>query len=319
MAKKSTTGSKVSLIAKANNTGVTPEESETLKETPNETPKEDEEYDEDEDEDYDPSKKVAEEEPESEGSDHEQEPDYSAINTGYSQIKTRTQRYQENLEGKTGLKQNNGIITESTLNVDVDAIFNALRSGEKDEWASLVNKDAPKEEEKPAPKPANESLGIKQVRIETSYTFAGKLVRETKLVDEDSAEAKAYLSSTSGVVQSAGENGRKSFVTVIRELPGTSESVPLRIKLKRSSLIDKFLASSGDKKNKLTTLEKSRLDWASFVDKRSIKDDLALHNKAGYLDKQDFLGRVDANRDENYQKAKELERQRQWQLQQKTG
>lgn len=276
-----------------------------------------EEYDEDADEDFDPSKKA--EEPESEGSDHEDVPDYSAINTEVSQVRTRTQRYQENLEGKQR-QQQEILVKLHTLTVDVDSIFDALRSGGNDEWAALVKKDAPKEKiPQPQAQPTTNDLGVQQVRIETSYTFAGKLVRETKLVDAESAEAKAYLNSTSGVVRSTGENERRSFVTVIRELPGTSEKIPLRIKLKRPSLIDKFLATSGDKKHKLTTLEKSRLDWASFVDKKSIKDDLALHNKAGYLDKQDFLGRMDAKRDVQYQQAKELERQRQWQLQQKMG
>ncbi|OVF06553.1 putative SWR1-complex protein [Clavispora lusitaniae] len=276
-----------------------------------------EDYNEDEDDDYDPTKKNQEEEKESDESEGE-EPDYSSINTGVSQVRTRTQIYQENLSGgqKRDARTSNGLVPdESSRALDVNAIFNSLKSGEDDEWRDMVSSVEP-ETKKPEPeKPL--SLSTEKIRIETSYTFAGKLVRETKLVDADSAEAKAYLNSTSGIMSGSDKGPRRSYVTVVRKIQGTEEQVPLLIKLKRPSLIDKFLM--GDKKHKLTTLEKSRLDWASFVDKKSIKDDLALHNKAGYLDKQDFLGRMDAKRDEQYRKAKELERQRQWQMEQRSG
>lgn len=272
-------------------------------------------YNEEDDEDFDPENKP---ESESEASDNEPEPDYSAINTGVSQVRTRTQRYEEDLHGGAKrLKLNlNGLLPDE-LRIDVDAIFEALKSGnDKNDWNELIDKDAVVEE-KPK-EPAQDLHETQMVRIETSYTFAGKLVKELKLVSADSAEAKAYLNSTSGLTQSGENDGqRRLFVTVVRKMQGSDEQVPLMIKLKRPSLIDKFL--QGDKKNKLTTLEKSRLDWASYVDENKIKDELALHNKAGYLDKQEFLGRMDARRDEQYQKAKERERQRQWQLQQKSS
>lgn len=273
-----------------------------------------EEYDEDEDDDYDPLKKTPEENEHSDDSDGEPEPDYSAINTGVSQVRTRTQRYQES-GGSHKLKlATSGLVKNESSGLNVDALFQSLQDGNVNkEWSRYIKEDTPKEEEQP--KLLTEE-SVEQIRIETTYTFAGKLVRESKMVDVNSAEAKAYLNSTSGIMSGkADETGHKLYVTVLRNIPGGEEQVPLRIKLKRPSLIDKFLA--GDKKNKLTTLEKSRLDWASFVDKKKIKDDLSLHNKAGYLEKQDFLGRMDAKRDLEYQKAKELDRQRQWQLQQK--
>ena len=61
-------------------------------------------------------------------------------------------------------------------------------------------------------------------------------------------------------------------------------------------------------KMKLSTLEKSRLDWASFVDKRNINEELKIHNKAGYLDKQDFINRMNSKRDDLYLQAKEKEK-----------
>lgn len=275
-----------------------------------------EEYDEDEDDDYDPSNKPADENEPSDDSDGEPQPDYSAINTGVSQVRTRTQRYQESGPGSKSKLATSGLVKNETSGLNVDALFQSLQDGNVNkEWSKYIKEDTPKAEEQP--KSLTEQ-SVEQIRIETTYTFAGKLVRESKLVDANSAEAKAYLNSTSGLLRdNNGDKGNKSYVTVLRNIPGGDEQVPLRIKLKRPSLIDKFLA--GDKKNKLTTLEKSRLDWASFVDKKSLKDDLSLHNKAGYLEKQDFLGRMDAKRDLEYQRAKELDRQRQWQLQQKSG
>ncbi|KAI8060594.1 bucentaur or craniofacial development-domain-containing protein [Gongronella butleri] len=47
---------------------------------------------------------------------------------------------------------------------------------------------------------------------------------------------------------------------------------------------------------KMNTLDKSRLDWQSFVDREGIKDDLKYTNKDGYLEKVAFLNRVDDRR-----------------------
>uniref|UniRef100_A0A5K3FD64 Craniofacial development protein 1 n=1 Tax=Mesocestoides corti TaxID=53468 RepID=A0A5K3FD64_MESCO len=45
---------------------------------------------------------------------------------------------------------------------------------------------------------------------------------------------------------------------------------------------------------KMSTLEKSRLDWESFTEKEGIKDDLKLHNKGknGYVERKAFEART---------------------------
>lgn len=254
------------------------------------------------DSDYDPQTKDDASEP------SDDEPDDSAITTGVSQVRTRGQRHVE-----TGARSGAGGLAKDELRIDVDAVFAQLQRGGDDAWRSLVAHTDPPAAAEPVAAPLA-LLAEEQVRITVSYTFAGKLVRELKLVDANLAEAKAYTNLTNLRPDEGTSGPRKSYVTVLRTVPGTTEPVPLRIKLKRPLLVDKFLA--GDRKSKLTTLEKSRLDWASFVDKKRLKDDLALHNKAGYLDKQDFLGRVEVKKDMHYQQAKEAERQRQWQQQQ---
>jgi len=49
------------------------------------------------------------------------------------------------------------------------------------------------------------------------------------------------------------------------------------------------------KKDKLSTLEKSRLDWNNFKRAEGIDEDLQKHNrgKGGFLEKRDFLERAD--------------------------
>lgn len=301
-----------------------------------------EEYDEEEDEDYDPEAKIQDEKEVSEGeesSDNEAQPDYSAIENAAAQerlIKTRSQRHQEKLESKPGFSHlRPGLVTSSDINqrIDVDAIFSDLKQKSDgratDDWKAAIGDDKLDANERLSGDGGNVSnevqpdnkeedlFGLQKIKIESSYTFAGKVITESKLVDANSAEAKAYLNSTKGLTATdLSSKPIRSFVPVIRTIPGSSEPIELRIKLKRPSLIDKFLSTYGNKKLKLSTLEKSRLDWASFVDKKSLQDELTIHNKAGFLDKQEFLGRLQDKRDELYQKAKEDDRKRQWQLQQ---
>jgi len=101
-------------------------------------------------------------------------------------------------------------------------------------------------------------------------------IREEKEVPKDSAEAKAYLSSlhtpVSGNVK-----------------PETSKPVARR-PVKRKSNLEEM--AKGGKPAKLNVLEKSRLDWAGFVDREGINDDLKRFNKDGYVERQEFLKRT---------------------------
>ncbi|EOD47262.1 putative swr1p complex component protein [Neofusicoccum parvum UCRNP2] len=61
-----------------------------------------------------------------------------------------------------------------------------------------------------------------------------------------------------------------------------------------------------EKAQKLNTVDKSRLDWAGYVDKEGIADELDEYGRAkeGYLGRMDFLNRVDQRRDEERRAAK---------------
>lgn len=55
------------------------------------------------------------------------------------------------------------------------------------------------------------------------------------------------------------------------------------------------LLGTGGKKSKMSTLEKSQLDWNSYKAEQQIGEELETHNRGrdGYLERQDFLIRAD--------------------------
>ncbi|XP_072403530.1 craniofacial development protein 1 isoform X3 [Chiloscyllium punctatum] len=67
------------------------------------------------------------------------------------------------------------------------------------------------------------------------------------------------------------------------------------IKVKRQSGLGSVLGKIGGKKQKLSTLEKSKIDWEAFKEKEGIGDELAIYNrgKEGYIERKAFLDRVD--------------------------
>lgn len=302
-------------------------------EEPKEVLEDENDYDEEEDEDYNPEAKEEEEMT----SDEEgiEVPDYSAIQADEQSRRRARTRSQKEEEGyKRPMEGELRYILEGanrSTSLDMNSIFNdirekSLKGGSSDWKEAFKEEDSSKSVEREGKrirhsKPLEDKQDnneINKIRIETGYTFAGRLVTETKEVDANSAEAKAYLSSTKGIasIRSDKEKPHRSSVPVVRKIPGNEEPTTLRIKLKRPSLIDKFLSTYGSKKQKLSTLEVSRLQWATFVDTSNMKDEFSLRKSAGYLDRQEFLGRVESNQDQQYQAERNKERQRQWRLQQ---
>ncbi|KAF1784363.1 SWR1-complex protein 5/Craniofacial development protein [Phytophthora cactorum] len=78
--------------------------------------------------------------------------------------------------------------------------------------------------------------------------------------------------------------------------------------------LDKVLESL-DEPKKVSTMEKSSLDWDKFKEKEGIEDELTHYTKDGYIEKQEFLQRLDLKRFE-IEKA-ERDKQRKLQQQQR--
>ena len=175
--------------------------------------------------------------------------------------------------------------------------------------ADLKDHDIPKPEDSSH---RDDQYGEQMIKIKRTYKFAGEMITEEKIVPRDSAEAKAFLSS--------GEN--VEYVAVSTEAAAGNSSA-LRRPLRKISRFDpnptgtikkswekQPVAEPGFEQDaqgpKINTVEKSRLDWARYVDKAGIQDELRVHSKAkeGYIGRMDFLGRVEAKRDEEARQAR---------------
>lgn len=220
-------------------------------------------------------------------------------------IKTRRQRMEEEAQEKKE-KKNHHVHSDagagsksSSGKVDINSIWAELNSTGKS--PSPATETASPSSSLPAGKTSAQSADAK-VKITRTYEFAGKMISEEKWVEADSEEARAHLNSTAIAAVPKDDQPETPSSTSHSAATAPSQQKNLRRKRKRASLLDAVITNSS--KTKLTTLEKSRLDWASYVDKNKIGDELRYKNKAGFLEKQDFLNRVDSRRDNLYSKAK---------------
>ncbi|KAL4909942.1 hypothetical protein BDW74DRAFT_46033 [Aspergillus multicolor] len=160
------------------------------------------------------------------------------------------------------------------------------------------------------------------VKIKRTYKFAGEMITEEKIVPRDSAEAKLFLSGKGdGEVVTATEDD----IAGGTETATTTQIVHLRRPLRKISRFDPnpsgaikkswekqplTEAGPGQEENargpKINTVEKSRMDWAAYVDRAGISDELRVHSKAkeGFLGRMDFLDRVDAKKEEERRHAR---------------
>lgn len=179
---------------------------------------------------------------------------------------------------------------------------NARKKKEDELWASFLNDVGPKSKAAPssqvkAAEETEETSSNKllakadelekpkeseKVKITKVFDFAGEEVRVTKEVDASSKEAKSFLKQTEK------ENPQAVATSTAPPLPAGSG-------IKRSSGMSSLLGKIGAKKQKMSTLEKSKLDWESFKEEEGIGEELALHNrgKEGYIERKAFLDRVD--------------------------
>ncbi|KAM6063743.1 craniofacial development protein 1 [Theristicus caerulescens] len=146
-------------------------------------------------------------------------------------------------------------------------VTQAKKAEEENSGKKLQEK--PKESEKP------KDSG--KVTITKVFDFAGEEVRVTKEVDSTSKEAKSFLKQQEKWQSAA------------------PASLPTVSGVKRPSGMSSLLGKIGSKKQKMSTLEKSKLDWENFKEEEGIVEELAIHNrgKDGYIERKAFLERVD--------------------------
>ncbi|XP_068169240.1 craniofacial development protein 1 [Antennarius striatus] len=146
-------------------------------------------------------------------------------------------------------------------------------SGPSQKEDSSVLKVAPLSTGKKAPESST-------ITITKVFDFAGEEVRVNKEVSADSREAKSYVKS-----QNTNQDDEEQTVS-----PSTSGS-----SAKRPTNMGSILSRIGGKKQKMSTLEKSKLDWDAFKSEKGITEELAIHNRGrdGYVERKKFLERVD--------------------------
>ncbi|KAH6850329.1 bucentaur or craniofacial development-domain-containing protein [Chaetomium sp. MPI-CAGE-AT-0009] len=221
-------------------------------------------------------------------------------------IKTRRMRAAEKAEKRAE-------VASGPVTIDVDALWAQMtsKSGNRNPQESATTQpkgEVPKPSAQPNPKPVLEKPEESDlIRIKRTYNFAGKVHTEEKLVPRDSAEAKLYLAENGGdSAPSAGGSSptrkrmpRKAFRSRFEPAAeGTSRRSDLNLGIS-DRLRALELAKEADAK-KLNTVEKSRMDWAGFVDREGIKDELELAGKSkhSFAARQDFLARSEALRED---------------------
>ncbi|XP_043937391.1 craniofacial development protein 1 [Protopterus annectens] len=126
-----------------------------------------------------------------------------------------------------------------------------------------------------------------KVTITKVFDFAGEEVRVTKEVDSSSKEAKCFFKHKD-LLQNSQMAPQLAAAEDVKTSSPTSGA-------KRACGLGNILGKIGGKKQKLSTLEKSKLDWEAFKEQEGIGEELAIFNrgKDGYIERKAFLERVD--------------------------
>jgi len=288
-----------------------------------------EDYNEEEDEDFDPTRIdkdndiETDSEAETESTDINSNNakvaakpvDYSRIESEYGGlVKTRRARHEEEEVNKRRKYENiqNTPISETAKSIWDEMQLQSKKRLSKHQGsnASIISAVV----EDVGNTTADSTTNEEHITIERTYTFAGEVIHEKKTVPKFSAEGQEYLKN--GKFKTPESQPKEPSVNNNKIDTITQEQrSKLRRPLKREPILEKII--SGSIKPKLTTLEKSKLDWVNYVDKEGITDDLAIHNRDGYLAKQDFLDRVETHKDKKYKEFRKTQLAMQLQTQQK--
>nr|XP_032520818.1 nucleolar GTP-binding protein 2 [Danaus plexippus plexippus] len=157
-----------------------------------------------------------------------------------------------------------------------------IKKREDEVWAKFLGK--PKED-----LPAKESKEINVTKPETILPPKNNISVKNDTKQDGEREKRIFEFAGETIVV---ENN------VIKEKIKTEEKAPKVSKFQSPSGSGKGLSNilgQLNKKNKLSTLEKSKLDWNTYKREEGIEEEITSHNKgkAGYLDRRDFLERTD--------------------------
>ncbi|WVW79724.1 hypothetical protein I302_101694 [Kwoniella bestiolae CBS 10118] len=208
---------------------------------------------------------------------------------------------------------------EEAKDVKVDEIQERKRKAREEFERIRAELSAPVDEKR-------EEARVEMVEVQRARRFAGETIYEIVKLRKDDPEAIAFLAEQSFENQ---QNGRKTDIPELtdevslsketqisssasipnQQLPSTSadptppprpKGPPIRRKPRQSL---EAMSAALDRGKKMTTLEKSQMDWKSHTTSTTgLSDELALNRKngGGYLDKRDFLDRVGERRSNTF-------------------
>ncbi|GJN68932.1 swr complex subunit [Purpureocillium lilacinum] len=221
-------------------------------------------------------------------------------------VKTRRQRAEEKEERKYAAAQ--GPVT-----IDVDAVWQQMMSGKAVQPATTTTGE-PDDSKVDSHGAAGDIQDTQRdgdssdtIRIKRTYNFAGRVHTEEKVVARDSAEAKLYLASqgqdaapldVSPTKRATKKAFRSAFEPIVDAGPGRTDL--------NLGVTARLQAAKEAQAKKLNTVEKSRMDWAGFVDKEGIQDELELASKSkgSYGAREAFLARSEAIREDEARRAR---------------
>ncbi|KAJ6572051.1 bucentaur or craniofacial development-domain-containing protein [Mycena capillaripes] len=175
-------------------------------------------------------------------------------------------------------------------------------------WANFqASVDAPVNKPEEEPK--------KMVKIEKRYLYAGEYTTEVVEVPEGSPEAKKW--PLWRPLEEATTSSSAQEISEASPLPsGSSASGATRPPTKRPRPRKSKTTLSNiptQKARKLSTLDKSAMDWRAHVNAEAsdVKDELDANRRGGgYLEKIEFLNRVDARKEDALEASKSTKRRR---------
>lgn len=250
---------------------------------------EDEEYPSDSDQsddDYRPDTKDADPVSEEE-SDGEPEENGSESVTQIASRKRKATNSKSNAKHTEEVKKATGAAVgedEEVSKARADALWADFLSGTDDPIPSKSSKptqstkskvETKPEEKIPDKKPPTEP--VKKQTVKELFEFAGEIVE----VEKEVTQTSNSIRSDDGPSQSGEPQIKRPRVAAVGAGGG----------------LNAILGQLG-KKNKLSVLEKTNLDWKGFKKSEGIDEELQIHNKGrdGYLERQDFLERTDLRR-----------------------
>ncbi|KAG8225443.1 hypothetical protein J437_LFUL004443 [Ladona fulva] len=243
------------------------------------------------DEDYVPSEGEAPSEAESEGEEEE----FCNKEEGEENVAKGRKRGKKRERNHSAQEDNEEATVEDEKPGDIKKKSDSL-------WSDFLKQVSPSENEGGSEKPKSEKE--KQVVTEV-YEFAGEKVTVKKKVDSETETKKSMTVSVESEdskeeeEEEVSKDAEKSIevkqVAARKSTLGLSANSHAISKPKfGGSILSSALDKLG-KKNKLSTLEKSKLDWESYKDKEGISEEISSFNrgKKGFLEKRDFLERTD--------------------------